>query len=90
METVKVSSKGQIVIPKALRDAFAIVPGTEFVISAEGDEIRLRPAPSVSSTRAVDGLGLLARKGRKRMREDETRAAIGALLGKRDRNTRTR
>jgi AbrB family looped-hinge helix DNA binding protein len=90
METVKVSSKGQIVIPKALRDEFAIVPGTEFVISAEGDEIRLRPAPSVKPTKAIDGLGLLARKGRKRMREDETRAAIGALLAKRDRTTRTK
>jgi AbrB family looped-hinge helix DNA binding protein len=90
METVKVSSKGQIVIPKALRDAFAIVPGTRFVISAEGDEIRLRPAPSVNPTRAIDGLGLLARKGRKRMREDETRAAIAALLLERDRKTRAK
>ena len=90
METVKVSSKGQIVIPKSLRDEFAIVPGTQFVISAEGDEIRLRPAPSVKRTRAIDGLGLLARKGRRRMRDEETRAAIGALLAKRDRSTRTK
>jgi AbrB family looped-hinge helix DNA binding protein len=90
METVKVSSKGQIVIPKSLRDAFAIVPGTRFVISAEGDEIRLRPAPAAKPTKAIDGLGLLARKGRKPMRDDATRAAIGSLLAKRDRSTQTR
>ncbi len=34
METVKVSSKGQIVIPKAIREARHITPGTEFVIRA--------------------------------------------------------
>ena len=90
METVKVSSKGQIVIPKLLRDAFAIVPGTQFVISAEGDEIRLRPAPALHPTRVIDGLGLLARKGRKKMSEEDTKNAIRSLLAKRDRRTRTR
>lgn len=90
METVKVSSKGQIVIPKSLRDAFAIVPGTRFVISADGDEIRLRPAPALNPTRVIDGLGLLARKGRKKMSEEDTKNAIGSLLAKRDRSTRTR
>ncbi|MES2561807.1 MAG: AbrB/MazE/SpoVT family DNA-binding domain-containing protein, partial [Pseudomonadota bacterium] len=52
METVTVSSKGEIVIPKALRKAFAIVPGTQFVISAEGDGIKLRPASIFRPTRA--------------------------------------
>lgn len=45
METVKVSSKGQIVIPKEMREAQGITAGTQFVVSAVGDEIRLRPAP---------------------------------------------
>lgn len=37
METVKVSSKGQIVIPKALREAGHIQAGTELIISAIAD-----------------------------------------------------
>ena len=90
METVKVSSKGQIVIPKSLRDVFAIVPGAQFLISADGDEIRLRPAPALNPTRVIDGLGLLARKGRKKMSEEDTKNAIGAVLAKRDRGTRTK
>jgi AbrB family looped-hinge helix DNA binding protein len=90
METVKVSSKGQIVIPKELRDAFDIVPGTQFVISADGDEIRLRPAPAFTRTRAADGLGLLARKGRGQLSDEEVQRRIAAQLGKRDRATKTR
>jgi AbrB family looped-hinge helix DNA binding protein len=90
METVRVSSKGQIVIPKELRDAFDIVPGTQFVISADGDEIRLRPAPAFARTRAADGLGLLARKGRGKLADEEAQRRIAAQLGKRDRGTKTR
>ncbi|MFN0318014.1 MAG: AbrB/MazE/SpoVT family DNA-binding domain-containing protein [Burkholderiales bacterium] len=90
METVRVSSKGQIVIPKALREAFDIVPGTQFVISAEGDEIRLRPAPAFSPTRVAEGLGLLAKKGRKRLDEVVTKRTIGAMLAKRDRATKAK
>lgn len=44
METVRVSSKGQIVIPKSLRAAFHIEAGSELAIFAKGDEIHLRQA----------------------------------------------
>lgn len=44
METVKPSSKGQVVIPKSIRDAFHLHAGDEFVVTAVGGEIRLRPA----------------------------------------------
>lgn len=38
METVKVSSKGQIVIPKAVRDAKHITAGTELAVSVVGEQ----------------------------------------------------
>jgi AbrB family looped-hinge helix DNA binding protein len=88
METVRVSSKGQIVIPKQLRAAFDIVPGTQFVISAEGDEIRLRPAPVFARTRAADGLGLLAKSGRKKLSDEEIKQRIAKSLLRRDRATK--
>jgi AbrB family looped-hinge helix DNA binding protein len=42
METTKLSSKGQVVLPKSLRDAHGWGPGTEFVIESTPDGVRLR------------------------------------------------
>lgn len=45
METVKLSSKGQIVIPKEIRESRHFGAGTEFIVSLLGNEIRLMPVP---------------------------------------------
>ena len=86
METVKVSSKGRIVIPKAIREARHITPGTEFVIRAVGDELRLTPAPAVRKT-SIDAAGILQRPGRRYLGEEQTRRALGELIGARDKTT---
>lgn len=88
MDTVKLSSKGQIVIPKEIRDAQHLAAGTEFFVSCIEGEIRLAPAAAFPKTRVVDGLGMLARKGRRRLGEQQTRRAIGALLKERDEATK--
>ncbi len=90
METVKLSSKGQIVIPKEIRQAHHWSVGTEFIVSAVGDELRLTPAPLFPPTRVEDGVGLLARKGRKKLSEEETRQRIGKMLKAHDDATKTR
>jgi len=41
---MKVGPKGQVVIPKVLRDAFRIGPGTEVTFSIEDDRIVVRAA----------------------------------------------
>lgn len=87
MDTVKVSSKGQIVIPKAIRESRNITTGTEFVIRAVGDELRLTPAPAVRQTSIEDAAGILHRPGRKHLGEEQTRRALGELIGARDRAT---
>jgi AbrB family looped-hinge helix DNA binding protein len=62
METVRVSSKGQIVIPKSLRAAFHIETGSELAIFVERDEIHLRQAEQrFARTDVAAGLGLLAK-----------------------------
>ena len=81
METVRVSSKGQIVIPKNLRAAFHIEAGSELAIFAEGDEIHLRQAEQrFIRTEIAAGLGLLAKSGRKAPAEAEIKHAVGDLL----------
>jgi AbrB family looped-hinge helix DNA binding protein len=88
METVKLSSKGQIVIPKEIREAQHLTVGTEFFVSYVEGEIRLTPAPVFPKTKVGDGLGMLARKSGRRLSDDETRRAIGGVLKERDAATK--
>ena len=41
---MRVTSKGQVTIPKAIRDEFGILPGTEVEFVADAGEIRVRKA----------------------------------------------
>ena len=81
METVRVSSKGQIVIPKSLRATFHIETGSELSIFAEGDEIRLRQAQQrFARTDVVSGIGLLAKPGRTVPADADMKHAVGQML----------
>jgi AbrB family looped-hinge helix DNA binding protein len=40
---VRLSSKGQLVIPKAIRQALGLRTGTQFHVQLEGDKIILEP-----------------------------------------------
>ena len=44
-ETVTISSKYQIVVPKKARKAMQLEPGDQLLCRTEGDEILLRPKP---------------------------------------------
>lgn len=41
METTRLTSKGQLVIPKAVRDRLRVAAGTEFTVTASGQRIVL-------------------------------------------------
>ncbi|MCX8086700.1 MAG: AbrB/MazE/SpoVT family DNA-binding domain-containing protein [Rhodocyclaceae bacterium] len=85
METVRVSSKGQIVIPKGLREALQIETGSELAIFAEGDEIRLRQVGKCfARSEAAAGLGLLAKPGRQALEDAEIKRKVGELLKRRN------
>jgi len=47
---------GRIVVPKAIRDRFALKPGDELELSMEPDGIRLRPAVLASPFSEEGGL----------------------------------
>jgi AbrB family looped-hinge helix DNA binding protein len=51
----KISSKGQLVLPKAVRDAYGLNAGSEVEIEAAGDVILLKPRPRrVRKTYRID------------------------------------
>jgi AbrB family looped-hinge helix DNA binding protein len=58
-ETTRLSTKGQIILPKAIRDSKAWVPGTEFTVEASGNGILLRPAGRFPSTELDQVAGCL-------------------------------
>ena len=43
MDTTRLSERGQIVIPKRVREAHGWEPGLEFVVEDTGDGIQLKP-----------------------------------------------
>ncbi len=72
------SSKGQIVIPKSLRDSHHLQPGVEFVILEEGNSLRLVPAANVKKATVDEVGGILHRAGRVPMSDDDMRTALRA------------
>ena len=91
MDTVKVSSKGQIVIPKDIREAFHIAPGAELEIYRAGEEIHLKLVTQpVKPTTVAAGRGLLAARGATRLKDDEVRSRISTSLKARDAATKAR
>lgn len=63
METTKLSSKGQVIIPKAVRDAHAWRTGLEFVVIDTEDGILLRPKRPFARTTIDDVAGCLRYEG---------------------------
>jgi AbrB family looped-hinge helix DNA binding protein len=63
METVKLSSKGQVVIPKAIRDDMHLSPGTEFVLSTTATGLTLTPTSLFPRTTDKEVRGFLAKRG---------------------------
>jgi len=50
METVALSSKGQFVLPKSIRDLHHWDTGTRFVVIDRGSEVVLKPATPFAPT----------------------------------------
>lgn len=42
-DVTALSSKGQVVLPKAIRDALALTPGSRLMVFSDGDNILLKP-----------------------------------------------
>lgn len=83
METTRLSSKGQVVLPKSIRDAHGLEPGVEFVVEDRPEGILLRPlVRPFAPTRVEDVLGCTGYKGSaKSIEEMDAAIARGARAG---------
>ena len=45
MAVVKTHGKGQIIVPKEIRDKLGIVPGRDLSVELVGDHVEIRPLP---------------------------------------------
>jgi AbrB family looped-hinge helix DNA binding protein len=61
---VKVTSKGQVTIPKELRENFGMLPGTEVEFVPGEDEIRVRRAKGVGRRRGEEFIAHLREAGK--------------------------
>jgi len=76
METTRLSTKVQIVLPKGIRVSRAWGPGTEFTVEERDEGILLRPADGFPATRLEEVAGCLRSKRKSGMPE-RMRDAIG-------------
>jgi len=84
MDTIRLSSKGQLVIPKAMRERVGAEAGAVFAVRYADGEIHLKPLPVQAGSSLDEVAGCLARPGRKPLSESKTRAAIQARLKSRN------
>lgn len=77
METTRLSSKGQIILPKSIRAAHRWEPGAEFAVEDAGEGVLLRPIKPAGTSRLDEVVGCIAYHGPAKTMEDMD-AAIAA------------
>ena len=63
METTRLSSKGQVILPKAVREARDWQPGTEFIVEEVEEGVLLRPLKPFKATTLEEVVGCTGYKG---------------------------
>ncbi len=74
MDTTKLSSKGQVIIPKPLRTAHHWETGQELVVIDVGDGILLKPKTPFPESSIDDVASCLKFKGKSKTLDDMERA----------------
>ena len=89
MESTRASSKGQMIIPKRIRDALEIRSGTELQVELEpgkGFWVMLRPADHVERVRRL--AGSLAHRAKRMTPAQEDSALLQAVRADDERSKR--
>jgi AbrB family looped-hinge helix DNA binding protein len=84
METIRLSSKGQVIIPKALRNHYKWDTGQELLVIDKGDGIFLKPKRPFIESSLNDVAGCLKYKGKPKSLKDMERAIKKGALEKKN------
>jgi len=77
----KISSKGQVVIPKAYRQKLGWEPGMELVVEEANGQLTLKALPNPQKTRSIrEVAGMLHRPGMKAHSIEEMDEAIAKAV----------
>jgi AbrB family looped-hinge helix DNA binding protein len=68
--TTTVSTKGQVILPKAIRDRRHWPAGTRLLVEETSEGVLLKSAPAFAPTRPEDVRGMLAYKGKPKTIEE--------------------
>jgi AbrB family looped-hinge helix DNA binding protein len=82
MDTIRLSTKGQIVIPSEVRARHGWEAGTELILEERGDVLVLRAAKPFAPTGVEEGLGCTGYRGPAKTLE-EMDAGVEAELRRR-------
>ncbi len=77
METTRLSSKGQVIIPKAIRNAHRWQAGLDLMVIDTGDGILLKPRAPFIGTELADVAGMFRARVAKRS-DAQIKAALNA------------
>ena len=69
IETIRMSSKGQIVIPQGLREHLGMDEGSLFAVYGEHDTLVLKRITTPSKESLINDLQLMAEKSKKRLQQ---------------------
>jgi AbrB family looped-hinge helix DNA binding protein len=83
--TTTVSTKGQVILPKALRERRKWAAGTRLVVEEIPDGVLLKAAPVFTPTRPEDVAGMLSYRGRPKTLDEMDRAITAEVKQRRAR-----
>lgn len=86
MATMTLTSKGQMTLPKAIRDDLKLQPGDKIEVEKRNGEYVLKPR----NRSATELFGMLKRPGQKPLTIDEMDEAIAEEVWERNRPSRDR
>ncbi|MFZ3236548.1 MAG: AbrB/MazE/SpoVT family DNA-binding domain-containing protein [Stellaceae bacterium] len=84
-QTTTVSTKGQVILPKAIRQRRNWAAGTRLVVEETPEGVLLKPAPVLAPTRPEDVAGMLAYRGPPKTLEEMDAAITAEIMQRRAR-----
>jgi AbrB family looped-hinge helix DNA binding protein len=85
MATTRLSSKGQVILPKSVRDARSWPPGTEFAVEEVLEGVLLRPLRPFEPATFDEVFGCLKYRGRAKTLRQMERAIAKGVRARHDR-----